>query len=788
MTTTERLRRSLSQHYRGLLAVLVIALIEVFVFNLGFWTSLGKPTSLTPASESLSIGKGLSPTKIEDVYTLTDPDKGYVDVDLNAAQPHAGSVDLTSLQLIPTAAQPADRTDLSDARYNPEAPDFSKTVNVRIQAQASQSHSSAASPWITIGSLHYSPAAASSTYARLDMSGAKGATSVTKIRIWFLQPEQSSFAYAGVRINERPTFSINVARLAVLALVALSILAFRPGSRLFRTRLNTASRGQRGTLLAAMIPLGLVFVASALAQMGYKPLSVWNTNGDYTYDFDQYSRLATSILHGTPWLDLPVPQALADAANPYSTQVRSQLLSGGVTPIFWDHAFYNGHWYCYFGALPAVVLYLPFQALTSLWVPGGIAVSTSAIVVLLLVLLALTGTLMSVRFIARYFPQTSLGMAILCVGGFLCGANLFFLSFRLNFYAVPMLSSLVLTTLGLWLWMGSRLVRDDGGLRISRWRVSLGFLCIAANLGCRPTFVLAALLAFPLFWPEIRAGAFFSYFNPRAWKNRRSPASTETLTTVPPSRQATTLRPLSSLKNDLAALLPAALICVPILGYNFWRFGSFLNFGNDYQLTVTDLTTYKEPVKLIAPITYYYLFQPPHFTTSFPFLGLTQTPLSSWQLTEPHAGGFFWLVPFALLGIVAVFMRKRAQQHHAYGVIVTSLVMATGLCVFDAYKAGLSWRYMADFGWCVALAAIAGACMLEAWGREKSRPDALGSHRLPDVALVSVRVAVAVLVGVSLILAALTFVMPGRIDSLQTNAPQLFYDLRGWFTGWAQWA
>ena len=76
-------------------------------------------------------------------------------------------------------------------------------------------------------------------------------------------------------------------------------------------------------------------------------------------------------------------------------------------------------------------------------------------------------------------------------------------------------ASLTLTSLGLWLWLGADTSRRP--LRPSdRWqagdakplslpRLALGALCIAANFGCRPTFTLAALLAFPLFWPQIRA-------------------------------------------------------------------------------------------------------------------------------------------------------------------------------------------------------------------------------------------------------------------------------------------
>ena len=54
------------------------------------------------------------------------------------------------------------------------------------------------------------------------------------------------------------------------------------------------------------------------------------------------------------WLDLPVSPELAQAANPHDILVRGQLFESGKTQIFWDYAFYGGHWYSYFGVVPVV--------------------------------------------------------------------------------------------------------------------------------------------------------------------------------------------------------------------------------------------------------------------------------------------------------------------------------------------------------------------------------------------------------------------------------------------------
>lgn len=758
------------RHRRFLLATLIIALIEICVFNLGFWRSLASPAPLPAAQTPTSIGSGLKKTPFPQIYTLTDAAHGYIEISVHNAK-------VATVNITPTQAKPP-QTDQSETGYlyKGSAPDFQWWSTVRIDTLAAGS-----SQWVHGTAQNVSPAAPASTLLSND---ADSHSALSKVRVWFLQPEGASCAYSGVRLNVRPSFGVNLIRVAFMALVAAFIIGFRPGSRLYRTRLNTSSTVQRWILVGSLVPFAAIFVAVVIGQWGYAPSNSWNNPGEYTYDADQYARMADSLFKGHPWLDLPVPKALAAANNPYSTQTRAQLLSQGTTPIFWDHAFWNGHWYSYFGVLPAAILYLPYHALTSLWIPGGASLPTPDVVTLLLALFALTSALLVVRLIEQYFPSTSLGMAILSVIGFLSAANLFFLAFRLTFYVVPMLSSLVLTTLGLWLWLSARRAGEhssthlwtlaDGSpddlilhkeLRLSRVRLGFGSLCMAANLGCRPTFVLAVFLAFPLFWPQIKAGLFFSYARPRAWKNHAD------------------LSPQSSVGNDAAAVLPAIAICLPVLAYNYWRFGSFFDFGNTYQLTVTDLTTYREPANLIAPITYYYLFQPPSLTTHFPLMKLTSTPLQSWQLTEPHPGGFFWLVPFALLGLAALFMHKRLAHHHLWGLSASMLGLAVVLCVFDAYKAGLSWRYTADFGWLIGLVAVTAACALEEWGQQR-RDGENRSAATATSALSGVHTLVAVLVGIGLVVTILTFLMPGRIDNLMSNYSQIYFEVRGWLTGW----
>lgn len=754
-----------------LLTLALIAILEAGPFNLRFWTSLSKPAPPDPLDVQTSLGPGLSHAG-PGVLTVTDGSTDYVQVsglDTTVDTLHVLTSEPTGVDSSAEQARPS--------QPDTDSPDIRGWVSARLQVLPIGSRT-----WHTGPEIAYDPDVPSTTYLRVDDSYGP----VSAVRIWFLQPIGTSFQLGQVRVNERPGFQFSWLRVTLLLSVALFAIAFvDPRSGLYRVRFDTSVGWQFGLLLLMLVPL-VVGAACALQSSESANLSTIfpPVYGNYTYDSDQYARLADALLHGHPWLDLTVPKELAAARNPYSLALRAQLLSSGVTPIFWDHAFWGGRWYCYFGVLPAILLYIPYELATG----RGLSTPTAAMV--LITLFAIWGTAFVSRVVQRHFPNSSLGMTLLSILGFLIGANTVFLLLRPvrpDFYATPLILSLALTSAGLWCWLGARRVvtgyrpirsRDIvltrawrctdgdptgrfapsgrlpkvGAITLSRPRLVIGTVLLTANIGSRPTFIFTVLLAFPIFWEEIGAGLFFSWLRPSFWKARRAH---------------------SSLGNDLSVLATGALATLPFLAYNYWRFGSFFDFGNSYQLTVTDLTNYSEPPDLMLPIAYYYLLQPPHFTRHFPFLGLVNTPLRAWQYTEPWMGGLVWLVPFTLLALAALCMRRTMVKRRMWPFVVSLFLLGLGICLFDSYLAGLSLRYLADFGWVFALLGLMGACGLESWARRSP-----GSSREVAVRLGCVRALVALLVLLGLGMTLLVFLVPGRVSDLLENMPDVYFSIR----------
>lgn len=101
----------------------------------------------------------------------------------------------------------------------------------------------------------------------------------------------------------------------------------------------------------------IITIVISVYPMSLSP--VWN--GKIPGHRDQYERMAQSILNGHLYLEYEdVDPRLSEMENPYDPQARKEL---GIY-YHWDHAFYNGKYYMYFGIVPVVLLFLPYQLLT----------------------------------------------------------------------------------------------------------------------------------------------------------------------------------------------------------------------------------------------------------------------------------------------------------------------------------------------------------------------------------------------------------------------------------------
>lgn len=583
------------------------------------------------------------------------------------------------------------------------------------------------------------------------------------MRVWVEEAKGAVVPIEAVRANVRVPFSFSPMRVALMAGVLIAAAAWRPRSRLWRIPVDPSSRGQRLAFAALTAPFAVATVANVAWQMRYAvPLSFHMTGG-YTYDIDQYGHLADALLHGRVSLDLPVPPELASAADPYDVATRRRLLDAGVSPIYWDYAFHDGRWYSYFGVVPAVLLFAPYRALT------GRMLSSAAAVHLLMFLALVFLWLLAIRLVVCLAPRTSVAAVSILLAFMPLASNAVYLAYRTNFYSVPFAASLALTTLGLWLWLGAQTTkrplnpadrwRVEGAPELSLPRLGLGAACIALNFGCRPTFCLAALLGIPLFWPQIRAMAG--------------------------DLRARRIHVAHALRAPGVVLGAALVPVVPLALYNHVRFGSFLTFGNEYQFTVTDMTAFSQPLRDVPLMVGYYLLLPVRLVDAFPFVALSPTPLPQWAFAEPMVGGLVVMCPMLLAALALPWAARRGRRPALMALPVAALAIGMLVVVFDAASAGLGWRYMGDFGWLFALAALPG--LLWALNGARIGDDAVDADVVRTTGATTtwpvriMRFVVPLALFLSLLVNVLCLFTPGRQDQMIGTNPGLFHDVASWF-------
>jgi hypothetical protein len=699
--------------WRYILALLAVLIAELLIFNMPHYLSLPYADHQASQQSSTVIASGLKQHS-DGSLTVTEPTKAYIEisrVSTKVAYVHVIFTDATT------------GSDNSDSAQG-QASDITG-VQVRLDALTSTSDNQ--EQWNAGTVVTVREGVSASAYIRSPQRTEESES----LRLWIQEPTGSTVRIKGFAINPRVSLQISPVRVAVLATIAVIVLAFLPRSWLWRTRMDTESRLQRLLLCLLVTPFALLALSIIVGVIAWPSQQIFHNTNGYTYDFNQYGYVADALLHGRPWLNLKVPDELILSSNPLDINTRQELLSHGVQPIYWDYVLYGGHWYSYFGVLPAIILFLPYQAITALWVPGGLMLPSEAASALLLFIATVMMILLVIRIIKRHYADMPLAVVTLGIIVALTSSNMVYLWHKGNFYTVPFAASLALSSLGLWIWLGARRVTTDSGARMWRYtdiqgilkgdmsatlsmrRVALGSLCLGANVGCRPPFLLLCLLALPIFWDELVAILSVKHVKYRY------------AGTVNASKRAKALGKLA-----VSAVLPASLAVAAALAYNFWRFGSLLNFGNLNQMTVVNLQEYQTPLGNIPYIVGYYLAQPPSLSSHFPWIHYAPAPLPNWQYTESGVGGILLLCPALIVILLLPSVRRLLRTRRLFSLACALPVLGMFLIAFDAYVGGFVWRYMADFGWLFGLSTVMVIAAL-AERRDGSNP------KLPNLSTVS---------------------------------------------------
>ena len=464
-----------------------------------------------------------------------------------------------------------------------------------------------------------------------------------------------------------------------------------------------------------------------------------STHGTFLHviDNNQYAYQARALAEGYTYLDLPVDEHLASLENPYDYGARYKIAQEYGSTIYWDYALYNGHYYCYFGVVPAVVIYLPYLLAT------GSDLSTPDAVLLLTLLASLACGVLIKAFSECFFDRKPpLFAQIVGFLMLLLSSNAAFLALSSRFYSVPLLASLSATFLALACWFTAKQkYKDQAGtppcdVQHPVFLLSAGSFLMVLNFGCRPQFLVASLFALPIFWDEIvRRRLLFSK---------------------------------TGLKPTLGIVLGVLIAALPVCAFNCIRFGSPLNNGSFYNLTGFDMNSYVQGKRTTLRCLFYYLFQPIRLEGQFPWVTSTTMDFSQqWAPNEPMYGGIFFLLPFLLM----VFLSPAIKNRQLPLFRIAALALVTVVLLADTRIAGVTRRYFTDFGYLIALVAIINVwALLKEAAAECSEPATRRALKRARC----IKIALPALLAFSILACALITFSPSQYDSIAALNPDLY--------------
>ncbi len=606
----------------AVILIFFIFLLEVFLFNFRHWQSIGYK-QFTPdyiISDDLTA-EDVNAFRVQSSDTVPYIEINDLDLDIKNM-----AIDITLPEKGVTAVETIDYhlevTDSGDAnRY----------------------------PLPTIEFMHLVP---QSHFNFLDLYG-----NAKSVRICFDNlPEGELFRIEYLNFNSVVPLMISKKRMLALFLFLYLLYVLRPDGVL-----NGHKAAEKSLLRTLSIA---VLLAAEIAFVWWGVHANQAFLNPQTDGERQFAHLAEALAQGKTHLLLEPPEALKNMEDPYDFVERMRQCSGDEAAL-WDTAYYNGHYYVYFGVAPVIVYYLPFFLLT------GHHISTVTVVFINAVFILLAVPFLLGEGIKRWFKDISLSVYLILTVMTSLGTGLLYLIMKADFYSVPLAMATALCFWGLYFWIHA--LSDE---HVSPVMLGLGSLCMAMEAAVRPQFLLASFLALIIF--------FVPVFKERKMFSKKGIAQTT------------------------AFVLPYLCIAALVMFYNYDRFGSVIDFGANYNLTNNNMPYRGFHLDRLLNAVAGFLFMPCTVTNRFPYLELSSF-MSAYQGPvgdEILLGGTVYNHFYLIVTLFPFLFKKFIAKKELYIYTLIAPAAAVIVMIVDANMAGVIMRYNSDFSWYLMLSFV----------------------------------------------------------------------------------
>ena len=299
----------------------------------------------------------------------------------------------------------------------------------------------------------------------------------------------------------------------------------------------------RTQTLKKIIACIVAFITIVICVLPMDDLPLWN--GDIPGHRNQYELMAEAILAGRIDFAYGDEAELETLKNPYDPNERKEA---GVT-YHWDHAYYDGHYYMYFGIVPVFLVFLPYRIITGTALTTFRATQffTAVIIAGIFSLFWLLSKLFFQKMKFGLYLSLSVAFSVMSVWYAIAEPALYCT-------AISAAIALEVWSIFFFIWAVYFEKKENKQILFA----GVGALFGALAFGCRPPIALANIVVIPLLFVFLKEHAF--------------------------------TRKLAG-KLALAAT-PYLLVATGLMIYNYARFENPFEFGQAYQLTVADQSNY----------------------------------------------------------------------------------------------------------------------------------------------------------------------------------------------------
>lgn len=424
-----------------------------------------------------------------------------------------------------------------------------------------------------------------------------------------------------------------------ISIVILLVFMY-PNLKIYKIGIDEAGLKEWGVGLSLLIYLLVVLCL---------PMNLSPIYGESRGQRQQYEKQAEAFLKGQLYLDIPVDKNLIDMPNPYDPAARD---AAGVD-FQYDTAFYNEHYYMYFGVVPVFLFFLPILLIF------GHAVTGYHVTQFIVVLTVLGIALLLKKLTSIFFPKFTFGIYILLVIVFSSISTWYVVSAP-TLYTVPNITSIMLMMYSFLFYV--KAIWDDCSDNKSIVWTVIGALLGALAFGGRPTIAFANIMVIPF---------VIAYFKRRGFS-------------------------LSLLLKVLLAVIPYLAVGSGLMMYNYLRFDNPFEFGQSYQLTTADQSMYMDMAS--------------RFSLKEEIHGLVHYFVISSRNINVLELGAFISFPVLLFIIFGILNKKILLEMIKDGIFLSALfmgVVALIIASIDTIWSPYFWpRYRMDIYWIVCVLAF----------------------------------------------------------------------------------